>query len=90
MTADDSDTHDRVEAESAVNDSFGTTIPSEVRNALADEVEPGDTVRWTVTDGRISVEIVSEQYGLLAQKGPATGDEEIDGVDVTENYHRYD
>lgn len=29
-----------IEAESTVNDSYGTTIPSEVRDALDEAVEP--------------------------------------------------
>lgn len=62
-----------IEAESTVNDSYGTTIPSEVRNALGEAVEPGDTVRWVVADGTLSVEIVHERYGAFEDAEPLDG-----------------
>ncbi|KAB7514867.1 AbrB/MazE/SpoVT family DNA-binding domain-containing protein [Halosegnis rubeus] len=67
--------HNERAAESAVNDSYGTTIPAEIRAALDEEIRPGDTVRWTLTDGELSVEIQRERYGTLADLEPLDGPE---------------
>jgi len=71
----------RVEAESTVNESFGTTIPVEVRRALREGVKPGDRVRWVVADGEVSIEIVHERFGafddLDALDGPEWNSEAV-------------
>lgn len=84
MATDSSDERNRVEAESTVTESYGTTIPSEVRKALRGELEPGDTVRWVVTEGEISIEIVHEQYGAFDDLEPVDGPE-WDGEEVAES-----
>lgn len=89
MSTDNADPHERVEAESTVNDSFGTTIPSEVRGALEDQLEPGDKVRWVVEDGELSVKIIRERYGTLSELEPVDG-EPADAVEVTEQSGRFD
>jgi bifunctional DNA-binding transcriptional regulator/antitoxin component of YhaV-PrlF toxin-antitoxin module len=71
----ESERGDRVEAESKVNDSYGTTIPAEVRKALAEEIEPGDTVRWVVSDGQLTMEVVHERYGVFEDAEPFDGPE---------------
>lgn len=68
-----SDSDARVEAESTVNESYGTTIPSAIRDALEDTLEPGDTVRWVVSDGELSLEIVHERYGVFEDAEPFDG-----------------
>ncbi|GAB7010728.1 AbrB/MazE/SpoVT family DNA-binding domain-containing protein [Halorubrum trueperi] len=68
-----SDSDTRVEAESTVNDSYGTTIPAEIRNALDDALEPGDTVRWVISDGELSLKIVHERYGAFEDAEPFDG-----------------
>ncbi|MFD1571421.1 AbrB/MazE/SpoVT family DNA-binding domain-containing protein [Halorubrum laminariae] len=67
----ESDAH--IEAESTINDSYGTTIPAEIRNALDDTLEPGDTVRWVIVDGDLSLEIVHERYGAFEDVEPFDG-----------------
>jgi len=69
----DTEESEHVEAESTVNDSFGTTIPAEVREALNDALEPGDKVRWVVEDGKASIEIVQERYGVATEAGTFDG-----------------
>lgn len=80
----ESERSERVETESTVNDSYGTTIPSEVRKALQDDVEPGDTVRWVVSDGEVSMEIVHEGYGAFEDAEPFDGPE-WDGEEAAES-----
>jgi bifunctional DNA-binding transcriptional regulator/antitoxin component of YhaV-PrlF toxin-antitoxin module len=83
MATESSDDQERVEAESTVNESYGTTIPAEVRQALREELEPGDTVRWIVEDDSVSVEIVHERYGAFGDVAPLDGPE-WDGEEVAE------
>lgn len=68
-----SDSNSHVEAESIVNDSYGTTIPAEIRHALDDALEPGDTVRWVISDEELSLEIVRERYGAFEDAEPFNG-----------------
>jgi bifunctional DNA-binding transcriptional regulator/antitoxin component of YhaV-PrlF toxin-antitoxin module len=68
-----SDSDTRVEAESTVNDSYGTTIPAAIRAALDDALEPGDTVRWVISDGELSVEVIHEEYGAFEDAEPFDG-----------------
>ncbi|RJX47812.1 AbrB/MazE/SpoVT family DNA-binding domain-containing protein [Halonotius pteroides] len=62
-----------VEAESTINDSYATTIPAAIRAALDDALEPGDTVRWVISDGELSVEIIHEGYGAFKDAEPFDG-----------------
>lgn len=63
-------TGDDVVDESTVSDRYAVTIPSPVRDRL--DIEPGDTVRWRVTEaGELSVEVVKRQFGVLADFEPA-------------------
>lgn len=89
MSTDSAEPSDRVEAESTVTESFGTTIPSEVRSALREGLEPGDKVRWAVEDGEVSVDIVRERYGTLSEAGPYEG-EPTNAVEATEEPGRFD
>jgi bifunctional DNA-binding transcriptional regulator/antitoxin component of YhaV-PrlF toxin-antitoxin module len=68
-----SDSNTRVAAESTVNDSYGTTIPAPIRHALDDAVKPGDTVRWVISDGELSLEVVHEEYGAFEDAEPFDG-----------------
>jgi len=76
--------HSDREAESAVNDSYGTTIPAEIRDALDEDIQPGDTVQWRLVDGELSVEIQRERYGVLDELEPLDGPE-WDGEAVAES-----
>jgi bifunctional DNA-binding transcriptional regulator/antitoxin component of YhaV-PrlF toxin-antitoxin module len=69
--SNDSDT--RVEAESTINDSYGTTIPAAIRDALDDALAPGDTVRWVISEGELSLEVVHEEYGAFEDAEPFDG-----------------
>lgn len=65
MAADDADVVD----ETTVSDRYAVTIPSPIRDRL--DIEPGDTVRWRVAeDGNLSVEVVKQRYGVLADFEP--------------------
>lgn len=72
-TSMSSETDVSIEVESTVNDSYGTTIPAAVREALGEAVEPGDTVRWVVRDGDLSIELVHERYGAFEDVDPFDG-----------------
>jgi antitoxin PrlF len=64
----------QVTDETTVNDSHSVTVPSEIREALG--IEPGDKLRWHLTDdGKLSVEVVKQRYGVL---------DNIEPVDVGE------
>lgn len=50
--------------ETTVNDHYAVTVPAPVRNRL--DIEPGDKVRWTVTDdGDLEIDVVKESRGVL-------------------------
>lgn len=51
--------------EGGINDSYETTIPTPIRHALDDAVEPEDTVRLVIPDGEVSVEVIHEWYGAF-------------------------
>jgi hypothetical protein len=68
-----SDSDTQVEAESTINGSYGTTIPAPIRAALDDALEPGDTARWMISDGELSVEIIHKEYGAFEDAEPFDG-----------------
>lgn len=71
--------------ETTVNDNYAATIPASVRRRI--DVEPGDKLRWSVTDeGTLSVEVVKQRYGAwedaeTAHLGEISADE-IDAMGV--------
>ena len=67
------DSNTGVEAESTINDSYETTIPEPIRHALDDTLEPGDTVRWVISDGELSLEVIYEEYGAFEGVEPFDG-----------------
>ncbi|MDZ7747322.1 MAG: AbrB/MazE/SpoVT family DNA-binding domain-containing protein [Halobacteriales archaeon] len=67
--------HGDREAESTVTDSYGTTIPAEIRAALDEEIQPGDILRWRLVDGELSIERQRERYGALDELEPLDGPE---------------
>lgn len=87
MSTESSEPGDRIEAESTVSESFGTTIPAEVRKALQEGLEPGDKVKWVVKDGDVSIEIVRERYGVTSDIEPFDGPE-WDGEEAAESAWR--
>lgn len=61
---------DDVVDETTVSDRYAVTIPSPIRDRL--DIEPGDTVRWRVTEtGDLSVEVVKQRFGVLTDFEPA-------------------
>lgn len=70
--------------ETTVNDSHSVTVPSEIRNRL--DIEPGDKLRWTLTDaGTLHVEVVRQRYGAFDDLEPIDVGEETDAVEETES-----
>lgn len=60
--------------ETTVNESFSVTVPAAIRRQL--NLEPGDKIRWTVTeDEELSVEVIQQRYGVL---------DDVDPVDMGE------
>ncbi|MEF8801382.1 MAG: AbrB/MazE/SpoVT family DNA-binding domain-containing protein [Halolamina sp.] len=58
-----------VEDETTVNESYSVTVPAAVRREAG--VEAGDKLRWHVDEnGKISVELVKQQYGAFSQLDP--------------------
>lgn len=50
--------------ETTVEDDWTVRIPERVRERL--DVDPGDKIRWVVTDeGELSVEVVEQEYGVF-------------------------
>lgn len=50
--------------ETTVEDDCTVRIPERVRERL--DVDPGDKIRWLVTDeGELSVEVVQQEYGVF-------------------------
>lgn len=55
---------DRQTDETTVNDHYAVTVPAPIRNRL--DIEPGDKVRWTVTDdGELEIDVVKQSRGVL-------------------------
>lgn len=58
-----------VEDETTVNESYSVTVPAAVRREA--DVEAGDKIRWSVDeDGTLSIELVTQQYGVFSQLDP--------------------
>ena len=58
-----------------VNERGMVTIPADLRRRL--DIEPGDTLRWSVTeDDELTVEVVRQRYGAFddAPTAPMGGD----------------
>lgn len=53
---------------STVTESYGIDIPVDVRDRI--DLRPGDTVRWTVEDGELTLRVVREQDGVLSALEP--------------------
>ncbi|MFB6176931.1 MAG: AbrB/MazE/SpoVT family DNA-binding domain-containing protein [Halobaculum sp.] len=49
--------------ESTVADDGTVELPESVRRRL--DIEPGDTLRWDVDDGTLSVAVVRQRYGAF-------------------------
>ncbi|WP_207587435.1 AbrB/MazE/SpoVT family DNA-binding domain-containing protein [Halomontanus rarus] len=47
-------------ADTTVDDEYSVTIPPTVRSEL--DLEPGDRLEWTVTDGRLVANVVRERF----------------------------
>jgi bifunctional DNA-binding transcriptional regulator/antitoxin component of YhaV-PrlF toxin-antitoxin module len=66
-----------VEDETTVNETYSVTVLAAVRREAG--VEAGDKLRWHVDeDGRISVELVKQQYGVFSQLDPVDIGESTD------------
>jgi bifunctional DNA-binding transcriptional regulator/antitoxin component of YhaV-PrlF toxin-antitoxin module len=68
--------HESVEDETTVNDSYSITVPAVVRKQAG--IEAGDKLRWRVDDqGDLSVEVVKQRYGAFTELDPIDTDEEM-------------
>ena len=57
--------------ESTVTDYGKTTIPAEIRDAL--DIDPGDKIRWTITDnGGLSVAVIKQETGVFEDFEPVS------------------
>lgn len=69
-----------IEDETTVNESYSVTVPAAVRREAG--VEAGDKLRWSVDDeGRLSVELVKQQYGVFSDLEPVAVGEPTDAAD---------
>ena len=68
------------EVETTVNESYSITVPASVRREA--DVEAGDKLRWHVDEqGRISVELVKQQYGAFSELDPVDTGESTDAAE---------
>lgn len=75
---------------SVVDDTYTVTIPRALRSRL--DVEPGDALRWTVTDdGTVELDPVDQEYGAFDDFEPfdlgptdAVDDHDLGAVDYSE------
>lgn len=69
-----------VEDETTVNESYSITVPASIRREA--NVEAGDKLRWHVDEqGRISVELVKQQYGAFSELDPVDIGESTDAAE---------
>lgn len=54
------------------------SIPAHIRRAL--DIEDGDTLRWRIEDGELTVSVVSSETGAFDDFEPGSSDEPVDGV----------
>jgi len=53
-----------------VSDRYAVTVPAEIRQRL--DIEPGDKLRWHVTENdELSVEVLEQRYGAFDDFEPA-------------------
>jgi AbrB family looped-hinge helix DNA binding protein len=71
-------------SETTVNDSRSVTIPKSVCDEL--DVKPGDKVRWSVKDGELRVEVVSQKHGAFESFEAVDVGEETDAVEMEEEF----
>lgn len=78
---------DEARDETTVNDRYAVTVPAAIRDRL--DVEPGDKIRWSVSDdGELSVAVVRQRSGVFEDFEPvdmgetdATSDHSLMGVE---------
>lgn len=57
-------TTEEIPEETSVSDQGTVTIPASLRRRL--DIEPGDTLRWTVSEeGSLEVAVVKQRYGAF-------------------------
>ncbi|WP_424017651.1 AbrB/MazE/SpoVT family DNA-binding domain-containing protein [Halorientalis pallida] len=60
---------DETSDETTLNDRYAVTVPAAIRERL--DVEPGDKIRWSVSDdGDLSVEVVRQRTGVFQDFEP--------------------
>lgn len=71
--------------ETTVNASYSVTVPAEIRSSL--DIEPGDTLRWTLDDdGELSVSVIEEEQGALSELEPVDIGTETNSVDLERDF----
>lgn len=74
---------DPSDTETTLDEHYTVTVPAKLRERL--DLEPGNRLRWTVTDdGRLLGEVVRERYGVAEELDPIDIEEETDAVVDTE------
>lgn len=74
---------DAEHVETPLDETYAVTVPPQLRQRL--DLEPGDRLRWEVTDdGRLAAEVVRERYGVADDLEPIDVDEETDALVETE------
>lgn len=74
-----------VSDETTVNGSYSVTVPAAIRSSL--DIEPGDTLRWTLTDdGNLQVSVVDQSYGALSELEPVDVGTETNAVELEREF----
>lgn len=74
-----------VSDETTVNGSYSVTVPAAIRSAL--DVQPGDTLRWTLTDeGELQVSVVEQEHGALSALDPVDVGSATDAVELEDEF----
>ena len=73
--------------ETMVEEGHTVTVPDEIRARL--DIQPGDTLRWTLTDdGTVRVVVVNQRYGALSDLDPVDTGTETDAVELEREFGR--
>lgn len=75
MSSDDAE----ASGETTVSESYSATVPAAVREFV--DLQPGDKLRWRVTDGELHVEIVHQREGVFDDLETVSA-----GVDVVDDH----
>ena len=66
------------EDESTVTADFSITVPPAIRERV--RIQAGDTVRWHVDDGKLTIHVVERAYGAFSDLEPIDVQEDTDAA----------